>query len=102
MAQFDVHKDRKGKLYPLLLDVQADVLSHLDTRVVVPLAPKRTYGAKPMRIVNPVVSIRGVEYVVVIQELAAIAVAELGDRQGSLGQHRGELIAALDFLLAGS
>jgi hypothetical protein len=34
MPQFDVHKDRKGKLYPLLLDVQADLLSHLDTRTV--------------------------------------------------------------------
>ncbi len=102
MAQFDVHTDRKGKLYPLLLDVQADLLSHLDTRVVVPLAPKRRYRATPMRRLNPVIVFRGTEYVVVVQELAAILAGELGAVQGSLAAHRSELIAALDLLLTGS
>jgi toxin CcdB len=102
MAQFDAHKDRKGKLYPLLLDVQADLLSHLDTRVVVPLATKRKYAARPLRIVNPIVIIDGVEYVAVFQELAAIAASELGEIEGSATKHRTELIAALDFMFTGS
>lgn len=102
MGQFDVHKDRKAKLYPLLLDVQADLLTHLATRVVVPLALKRTYGIKPMRILNPTVVVRNVEYVAVFQELAAIATAELGDVVGSLAARRSALIGALDFLLTGS
>ena len=102
MAQFDAHKDRHGKLYPLLLDVQADLLSHLDTRVVVPLAPKRRFAATPLRLLNPVLTLGGIEYVAVFQELAAISSAELGDVQGSLGAHRAELLAALDFLFTGS
>jgi toxin CcdB len=102
MAQFDVHKDRKGKLYPLLLDVQADLLRHLDTRAVVPLAPKRQFGARPLRRLNPVIAFGGVEYVAVFQELAAISVKELGDIQGTLAPHRAELIAAIDFLFTGS
>lgn len=77
MPQFDVHKDRKGALYTLLLDVQADLLSHLDTRVVVPLAPRRRYPARPMRIVNPVLVI------------------------GSVASHRTEVVAALDFMFTG-
>lgn len=102
MAQFDVHKDRKAKLYPLLLDVQADLLTHLDTRVVVPLALKRTYRIKPMRILNPILVVRNVEYVAVFQELAAIASSELGDIVGSVAEQRSTVIGALDFLLTGS
>ena len=102
MSQFDVHTDRKGKLYPLLLDVQADLLSHLATRTVVPLAPKRRYPATPIRRLNPVIVFLGVEYVAVIQELAAISAEELGELKGSLAPYRGELIAALDLLFTGS
>lgn len=38
MAQFDVFRNPRGGLLPLLLDIQADVLAQLETRVVVPLA----------------------------------------------------------------
>lgn len=102
MSQFSVHKDRKGKLYPLLVDVQADLLAHLDTRVVVPLAPKRSYPVKPLRILNPTVIVRNVEYVAVFQELAAISASELGEISGDLSPQRAGLIAALDFLFTGS
>jgi toxin CcdB len=102
MAQFDVRKDRKGKVYPLLLDVQADLLDHLATRVVVPLALKRTYPVKPLRIVNPIVVVRNVEYIAVFQELAAISARELGDLVGTLSSQRATLVAALDFVFTGS
>lgn len=102
MAQFDVHTDRKGKLYPLLLDVQADLLSHLDTRTVVPLALKRRYAATPIRRLNPVFVVRGVEYVAVFQELAAISSHELGEIHATLTARRNEILAALDLLFTGS
>ncbi|UTJ05271.1 CcdB family protein [Arcobacter roscoffensis] len=41
MAQFDVYKNDNpitNKKTPYLLDVQSDVLKHLNTRVVVPLS----------------------------------------------------------------
>lgn len=102
MAQFDVHKDRKGALYPLLLDMQADLFAHLDTRTVVPLAPRRRYPATPLRRLNPILDIGGVEYVAVFQELAAISKDELGAIQGSMAGHRAVLIAAIDFLFTGA
>ena len=101
MAQFDVRKDRKGKLYPLLLDVQADLLAQLDTRTVVPLAPRRRYPATPIRRLNPVVRFRGVEYVAVFQELAAISTSELGEVEGTLAAHRADFVSALDLLFTG-
>lgn len=102
MPQFDVYTDRVGKRYPLLLDVQADLLAHLETRIVVPLAPRRKYAARPMRILNPVLTLRGTEYVAVFQELAAIARTELGTIEGSFAAQRAELLAALDFAFTGS
>jgi toxin CcdB len=102
MAQFDAHTDRVGKAYPLLLDVQADLLERLDTRVVVPLALRRRYSATPIKRLNPIVIVRGVEYVALFQELAAIAKSELGPVRGSAVTHRSELVAALDLMFTGS
>lgn len=77
MTQFDVHTDTKAK-------------------------PRRRYPATPIRRLNPIVVVRGVEYVAVFQELAASAARELGDVRGSLVHDRSDLIAALDLLLTGS
>lgn len=96
MPRFDVYKDRVGKRYPLLLDVQADLLAHLDTRIVVPLAPRRRYTARPIRILNPVLTVRGAEYVALFQEMAAVMRTELGTLEGSVAAQRAELLAALD------
>lgn len=102
MPQFDVFTDAVGKRYPLLLDIQADLLAHLDTRIVVPLAPLRRYPARPLRILNPVLTLRNTQYVAVFQELAAIARNELGHLEGNVAAQRAELLAALDFAFTGS
>lgn len=101
MAQFDVHRNPRGGAFPLLLDVQADLLSALATRVVVPLARARRWTSKPLTVLNPIVVVRRVDYVLVFQELAAIPTAALGRPVGSLASRREELIAALDLLFTG-
>lgn len=50
MARFDVYRDPDGEGF--LLDVQANMMSHLNTRIVVPLmldadAPKPAKGLNP-------------------------------------------------------
>lgn len=102
MPQFDLHKNPRGGAYPLLLDVQADVLERLATRVVVPLTTSKRYGGKPISRLNPTVVLGGIEYVLVFQELAAIPAASLGERVGSLAARRAELIAALDLVFTGA
>ncbi|MBL9020899.1 MAG: CcdB family protein [Myxococcales bacterium] len=101
MAQFDVHKNVRGGAFPLLLDVQASLLSKLVTRVVVPMAAMKSYGPTPISRLNPVVKVHGARYVLVFQELAAIAEEELGERVGSLAAHRAEIVGALDLLFTG-
>ena len=101
MAQFDVfHNPRRGA-FPLLLDVQADLLAPLATRVVVPMAKFQRYGAKPITRLNPTASVRGVEYVLVFQEVAAVPATALGKRVASLASRRDEIVAAIDLLFTG-
>lgn len=101
MAQFDVFKNPGGGPYTLLVDIQADVLARLPTRVVVPLTTLKRYGGRPITKLNPVVSIAGTQYVMVFQDLAAIPVTALGDRVASLAARRDELITAIDLLFTG-
>lgn len=101
MAQFDLFKNPRGGTYPLLVDIQADVLSRLATRVVVPLVTVKRYGARPMTRLNPVVTVRGISYVLAFQELAAIPASALGERVGSLAEQRDDLVRAIDLLFTG-
>jgi toxin CcdB len=100
MAQFDVHRNPRGGRFPLVLDIQADLLAHLATRVVVPMI-KRTRGARAITRLNPIATLRGVEYVLVFQELAAVPRSALGEPVESLAARRDDLVAALDLLFTG-
>lgn len=101
MGQFDLHKNPKGGAYPLLLDIQSEMLARLSTRVVAPLMTVKRYGARPITRLNPIVKIKGVDHVIVFQELAAIPASALGDPVSSLVSRRADLIAALDLLFTG-
>lgn len=101
MAQFDLHENPHSREFPLVLDVQSETLSRLATRVVVPMANAKHWGARPLTRLNPTAKHDGVEYVLVFQELAAVMSSALGPRVGSLAKRRGELVAALDLLFTG-
>jgi toxin CcdB len=101
MAQFDVHRNPRGGAFPLLLDVQADIVAVLATRIVVPLARRKRHD-KPLTRINPLATIDGVEYVLVFQELAAVPATILGPRIASLAERRAGLVAALDWLFTGA
>lgn len=102
--QYDVYKNRNAannKRYPFLLDVQAELLEGLDTRVVVPLAARELFAGKILTRLMPLFKLKGKELVAVTPQMAGIAKRDLGDCVGNLGQARQEIIAALDFLLTG-
>lgn len=98
MAQFDVYSGLAGS--GLLLDCQADLLSHLNTRLVAPLLPV-DQAPKPAGRLNPSFDIRGEAYVMVTQYAAAIGLRELGPRVASLTNNGREIMNALDVLLTG-
>ena len=85
---------------PYLLDVQAEVLSGLATRVVVPLY-RQGAGVQTITRLTPVLSFQGEALVAMVPEMAGIPCRELGPLVGDLPATRGEMLAALDLLLTG-
>jgi toxin CcdB len=98
MARFDVHANPDGP--GCLLDIQADLLSHLNTRVVVPLLPL-AQAPQPARTLNPCFEIGGETLVMATQFMAAVPVGILRNPLGNLGARRYEIVAAVDLLMRG-
>jgi toxin CcdB len=101
MAQFDVYRNTGGGIYPLVVDVQADLLSQLATRVVVPMTRRDRYPT-PLARATPIARVEGLEYVLVVPLLAAVASSTLGKPIASLVVRRADVIAALDLVFTGS
>ena len=96
MAQFDVYRLGGGQL---VVDFQTDLIGIDASRVVAPLREEARYTAFPG--LTPQVRFGDVDWIVRVQELAAVPGAELGSAVGSLAQHRDVLKRALDILMDG-
>ena len=102
MAQFTLYRNANRQTqarYPFLLDVQNDFLDALKTRLVVPAM--KLAEQKPITRLNPVFEFEQQHYLLVVQEMAAIPVNNLGAKVTALEALRGEILAALDLLITG-
>lgn len=103
MAQFDVYTNSNSTTnrdIPFLLDIQANLLDSLVTRIVVPLWSVSQFG-QPAQHLNPQFTITDTNVVMSTAELAGVPLAILGERIANLEHHRNEIISALDFLFTG-
>ncbi|WP_153147680.1 CcdB family protein [Dechloromonas sp. H13] len=98
MPRFAVYRNPEGVGY--LLDIQADLLSHLNTRVVVPLLPLAV-APKPASTLNPVFEIEGASVCMVTQFMAAVPAQMLKSPMFSLESRRNDITAAIDLLFQG-
>ena len=89
-------------LYPLLLNVQSDLIEETGTRVVVPMVPA-TRGRRPPSISSlvPIVEVNGKPHVLVVPLLAATEIADLGMAEADLSHLRPVIMGALDLLISG-
>ena len=106
MAQFDVYRNsgKYAKLVPFVVDVQSDILSNFDTRVVIPLQSVDFIRSENMEIVsrlNPIFTVCDSEVILATQQMAAVHIRELGKKVDSLESMRLEIISALDVLTSG-
>lgn len=103
MAQYDVYEnlnERTRKDMPYLLDLQAELLSSLATRVVAPLVIASATG-KPIDHLTPQFQIKRNIVYMSAAELAGVSVRVLGKKVGSLKDQRQVILSALDFLFTG-
>lgn len=97
MAKFDVYRLGAG---PLVVDCQADLLSDLTTRFVVPLVPSAESWGNVRRL-NPTIPFSGTPHVLLTQEAASLDRRERGARLGPVAEHDLTIANALDMLISG-
>ncbi|MFN9209629.1 MAG: CcdB family protein [Betaproteobacteria bacterium] len=103
MPKFDAYANpiaEQRRQVPYWLDVQADFLSRLDTRVVIPLRKPRDAAGTAQRL-NPRVTVDGQELYLDTANLAAVPARLLRKRVANLAESRHGVQDALDFLFTG-
>lgn len=104
MAQFDIYRNENPATrsrYPYVLDIQAELLSELPTRLVVPL--RDGTGTEPWIVsrLHPVLKLGDNTLIAVFSEMAAVPASILGNKVGDARVQRADLIAAMDLLVTG-
>jgi toxin CcdB len=97
MARFDVHRDTRGRL---LLNVQADILPEMGTRLVVPLLEQDQIPL-PIKRLHPVIVVDGIELIMATHLMAAVPLRTIGRPLQSLKSDYDRIVAALDMIFLG-
>lgn len=98
MARFDVYELRSTG--GLVVDVQADLLDHLKTRVVIPLLQGKE-ADWPMPRLAPKIEFRQSVWSLATPFIIGVPVRELQGPVGSVTEHEYTISLALDLLLSG-
>ena len=80
MPQFAVYRNknlRNRALFPLLVDVQSDLLQDLETRLVIPLSNAFALQDFPLAYLTPQVTLDGERYLLMTPQLAGVARGDL-------------------------
>ena len=104
MSQFDVCENNNSatrQACPYLVNIQSEVLSELNTRVVLPLAREKQLKISGMVRITPQVEYRGESLLIMTLQISAISCRQLNEPLGSLAHLRTEIIGVLDFVLGG-
>ena len=100
MAQFDVYRNLSKvtqKRFPYFLEIQNDLHSRLQSRIVVPLA----LDVEPVRYLTPVFDIEGQRVVMYTMDMTSVMQDALSELVVNIEEKRTEIVDALDFLVNG-
>jgi len=81
MAQFDLHRnlhETTAERYPLLADIQDNLLSSLATRVVIPLVRQEGQRYEIMWNLVPELTVDGERYVMLVPQFTHVRAEQLG------------------------
>lgn len=104
MKQFAVYKNksRNKQAYPYFIDVQADMLAHLNTRLVMPLTQKANSNSQ-VKVLTPIITIDQIDYVVLATMITTTDVKNLKaeDAVMDASHLRDQLVSAIDMIILG-
>ncbi len=97
MARFSVHDLPGGGRG---VNLQSDFLDWTSTRVVAPLVPL-DQGPPPASHLNPVFTLEGGPFVLIVQSMAAVPASSLGAAKADLSDHQDDITRAMDMVFQG-
>tara|TARA_R110000868_G_scaffold245611_1_gene502128 strand:+ start:423 stop:680 length:258 start_codon:yes stop_codon:yes gene_type:complete len=84
-----------------MVDVQAEILGDLASRIVIPLRIVEQAEEPPLPRLKPVLVIDDQAYLLLTTDIGAQPLHWLGKPVGNISEHRDEIISAMDFLFQG-
>lgn len=99
MARFDIY--RYSDAVPFVIDVQANLLADLKTRVVVPLLPQAQAKHEQLPKLKPLIKVKGKNYILMTTDIGALRVSDLKDPVDNAEDQRQTIVDAIDFLFQG-
>lgn len=104
MAQWDVYPNpdpRSRSAVPFFVDLQSNLLSELDTRLVAPLMPTRIAASRMPERLCPVFRIEGKTLMLMPHESGPVDRRILKRQVESLRAHADQIVSAVDAVLSG-
>lgn len=101
MAQYDVYElGRRASGKSLVVVIQHDGMFDLGTTFVSPLVPN-TYFKHPFPVINPSVKIDGQDFIIRMEQMAAIEAKRLKEPIANLSDKSYDITKAIDRLFSG-
>jgi toxin CcdB len=103
VSQYDVFDNpipQARRAFPFVVVLQSELADTGGDRIVAALVP-RTRMMGTIGRLTPVVKVAGVDHVLLIPRMTAVAAADLRVLKDTLIAHRGDIVAALDYLFIG-
>jgi len=100
MPRFDVYElSVKGN--PYVVDVQADALDFLETRMIIPLVPIKIHPKGLFSRLTPIIKIDKKKYVLMTPNMGPQETSRLKKKIGNLSDYHHDIVDSIDFLLQG-
>jgi toxin CcdB len=103
VSQYDVFDNpipRARRAFPFVAILQSEFADTGRDRIVAPLVPRNRMSATVGRL-TPIVKVGGVDHVLLVPRMTAVCATDLRALRDRLTSHRGEIVAALDYLFLG-
>lgn len=104
MAQFILYKNENSasnKTYPFFIDVQNDLLSDLNSRLVIPLSRHEALNKTDAKRLCPVIELDDGEFVLLTHQMTSVPTSILKTEITSVESFRYEILTAIDMLITG-
>jgi toxin CcdB len=100
LARFDVYTYGQSDI-DFLVDVQADMLSNLETRLVIPLVRHKKFKSEGFIKLKPTIIFLNRKFTLITPDMASVTLSKLGKLRGNIAHNHHEIIDSIDFLIQG-